>query len=227
LAFFADEGTQLAVRPPPPAETPTMRPALSQSARTLAWMLSLATACASGTGLYSDVGPIPGSTERLQPRIASASTANNNIVVSFAIPERSYVSVIKVRTQSSMSILGIAPVGAPTSLDQMDAGEHKVFLSAAPVRMAANVRRTARPLNTGDPRLEPEDTGRPAHDYTLLVATAKPLSLSDLQDSLADVDLVGPDDGVVLQRVAEAIGGHSLGAWAASAVRLAQQSTPF
>jgi hypothetical protein len=60
-----------------------------------------------------------------------------------------------------------------------------------------------------------------------VVVTARPLSLNDLQESLEHVDVAGPDDGVVLQRVAQAIGGHSLGAWAASAARVAQQSAPF
>jgi hypothetical protein len=204
-----------------------MRPVLPRPALVFAAVCSLIAACASGKGLYSDIGPIPGSTESLQPRIASASTTSDNVVLSFALPQRSYVSVIGVRTQSSLSILGTAPVGAPTALEPMDAGEHKVFLAASPVRVASNIRRTARPLNTGDPRLEPQDTGRPAHYYTLVVVTAKPLSLTDLQESVAYVDLVGPDDGAVLQRIAEAIGGHSLGAWAASAARLSQQTAPF
>jgi hypothetical protein len=190
-------------------------------------MALLLTACASANHRYGDVGPIAGSTESLQPRIASASTTSRDVVVSFSVPQRSYVSFVSVRTQSSLSILGAAPVGAPTALEPMDAGDHKVLLATSPVRVGSNVRRTARPLNAGDPRLEPGETAHPGHYYTLVVATAKPLSLTDLQESVADIDLVAPDDATVLQRVAEAIGGHSLGAWAASAARVAISSAPF
>lgn len=62
--------------------------------------------------------------------------------------------------------------------------------------------------------------------YALVVATAVPLTLTDLQPSLEQVDFTSPDDAV-LQRVAEAIGAHSLGVWAASAARVAQQSSVF
>jgi hypothetical protein len=192
----------------------------------LAAALSLAAACASASRSYDDLGPIAGSTGSLQPRIASASTTSRDIILSFTTPQRSYVSVLQVRTQSSVSILGTAPTGSPTALQALDPGTHKLALVRSPTFVGANVRRTARALNSEDPGLAPTETRYPIREYTLVVMTTTPLSLVDLQESLASVDLTGPED-VVLQRVAEAVGAHSLGAWGASAARLAQQSAPF
>ena len=70
------------------------------------------------------------------------------------------------------------------------------------------------------------DSPYPVHDYVLVIATAKPLEVNDIQSSLEHVDLRGPDNEV-LARIGQAIGAHSLGAWGASAARPATQSAPF
>jgi hypothetical protein len=193
----------------------------------LAGALTLVSACSRATH-YDDLGPISGSTGALQPRISSASTMTGpQVVVEFTIPERSYVSVVQVSTQASVSILGAPSAGAPTALERLDAGPHKILLSTTPVYVVSNRGRLVRAAsNRDDPRLAPTDTRYAVHQYTVVVATARPMSVADLRESLADVDLVGPDDAV-LQRVAEAVGAHSLGAWGASAARTALSSAPF
>jgi hypothetical protein len=192
----------------------------------LAGALLLAGGCARASHIGTDLGPIAGSAERLQPHIASASGMSGpRLVISFTIPQRSYVNVVRVRTQNAVSLLGASPAGAP-AVERLDAGDHKLVLTDLPVYVNADRNRMTRPDDGSDPRLRPTDTRYPIHGFVVLIATEKPMSLVDLRESLADVDLNGPDDAV-LARVAEAIGSHSLGAWAASAVRPDGSSAPF
>jgi hypothetical protein len=149
------------------------------------------------------------------------------LVLSFTVPQRSYVSVVQVFTQRSLSILGAPSAGSPTAIEPLGAGPHKLLLTTTPVSVNSDQRRLSRATsNRDDPRLVPTDTKYAMHQYTVVVATARPMALTDLRESLADVDLAGPDD-TVLQRVAEAIGVHSLGAWGASAARTAVSQAPF
>ena len=204
-----------------------MHPVIPRPRALLTVALILLDGCARASHIGTDLGPIAGSSVSLQPRIASASGMTGpRLVVSFSIPQRSYVNVVRVITQNGVSILGATPAGTPAAVEQLDAGDHKLVFVDAPVYVNADRHRIVRADAGTDPRLAATDTRYPSHDYAVVIATARPLSLADLRESLAEVDLRGPDEAV-LQRVAEAVGAHSLGAWAASAVRPDASSAPF
>lgn len=189
--------------------------------------LALFGACAPASHFGGDLGPIDGSTAALQPRIASATSGTGTrLQMSYAIPERSYVSFLRVHTQASVALLAAPGQGSATAMQPIDAGPHKVALEAMPVYLGANANRAGVVRNTADGALVVTDSPYPVHDYVLVIATAKPLEVNDIQSSLEHVDLRGPDNEV-LARLGQAIGAHSLGAWGASAARPATQSAPF
>ena len=182
--------------------------------------------CARATHIGTDLGPIDGSTPGLQPRINSASgMSGGRLLLSVRIPQPSYMNVVRVSTQVGVSLMG-GSAGNPVATEQVDAGEYRLILVDAPVYVNADPRRTARADDRLDPGLAPSGTSLPSHTYVLVIATVKPLSLNDFRESLGAVDLRGPDD-TVLQRVADAVGVHSLGPWAASAALPANSSAPF
>lgn len=189
--------------------------------------LGLLGACASASHFGTDIGPIEGSTAALQPRIASATSGSGTrLQMSYAIPERSYVSFLRVYTQASVAVLAAPGQGSATATQPIAAGSHKLALEAMPVYLGANTNRAGVVRNTADGALVATDSPYPVHDYVLVIATAAPLGLEDIQSSLEHVDLRGPDNEV-LARIGQAIGAHSLGAWGASAARPASQSAPF
>lgn len=189
--------------------------------------LGLLGACASATRYGADLGPIDGSTASMQPRIASATSGTGTrLQVTYAIPERSYVSFLRVHTQASVAVLAASGQGGTAAMQPIDAGSHKLALEALPVYLGANTNRMGVVRNTADGALVATDSPYPIHDYVLVIATAKPLALEDVQSSLEYVDLRGPDNEV-LSRIGQAVGAHSLGAWGASAARPAMQSAPF
>ena len=189
--------------------------------------LTLFGACAPASHFGADLGPIDGSTAALQPRIASATSGTGTrLQMSYAIPERSYVSFLRVYTQASVALLAASGQGSATAMQPIDAGPHKLALEALPVYIGANSNRMGVVRNTADGALVATDSPYPVHDYVLVIATAKPLEVNDIQSSLEHVDLRGPDNEV-LARIGQAIGAHSLGAWGASAARPATQSAPF
>ena len=183
--------------------------------------------CARATHIGTDLGPIDGSTASLQPKINSASGMSGpRLLLSVTIPQRCYVNVLMVSTQVAVGLMGRSQ-GDPVATEQLDAGRHRLLLSDAAVYLNADRHGSSRRADDpADPLLGPSGTGVPSHAYVLVIATAKPLSLSDFRESLALVDLHGPDDQV-LQRIADAVGMHSLGAWAASAARPDNSSAPF
>lgn len=189
--------------------------------------LGLLGACASAGHFGADLGPIEGSTAGLQPRIASATSVNGTrLQLTYAIPAQSYVSFLRVYTQASVAVLAAPGLGTATAMQPTDAGSHKLALESMPAFLGANASRAGVVRNRTDGALVATDSPYPVHDYVVVVATASPLGLADIQSSLEHVDLRGPDSEV-LARIAQAIGAHSLGAWGASAARPASQSAPF
>lgn len=189
--------------------------------------LALFGACAPASHFGADLGPIDGATTALQPRIASATSGiGTRLQISYVIPERSYVSFLRVHTQASIALLAASGQGTATAMQPIDAGAHKLALEAIPVYLGANANRAGVVRNAADGALVVTDSPYPVHDYVLVIATATPLEVDDIQSSLEHVDLRGPDNEV-LARIGQAIGAHSLGAWGASAARPARQSAPF
>ena len=189
--------------------------------------LALLGGCARASHFGADLGPIDGSTAALQPRIASATSGTGTrLQMSYAIPERSYVSFLRVHTQASVALLAAPGQGSATAMQPTDAGPHKLALEAMPVHLGANANRAGVVRNREDGALVATDSPYPVHDYVLVIATATPLEVTDIQSSLEHVDLRGPDNEV-LARIGQAVGAHSLGAWGASAARPATQSAPF
>jgi hypothetical protein len=189
--------------------------------------LTLLGACASANRYHSDLGAIPGSEPGLQPRIASATSGSSTrLDLSFVVPQRSYVSVLRVHTQADVTVLAAPNAGSATALQAFDPGSHRLVLANAPIYLSANGLRAGRVVNRADATIAATDSPYPIHDYALVIATARPLAFDDIQAGLDGIDLRGPDDAV-LARLAQAIGTQSGGAWSASAIRPSVQMAPF
>lgn len=188
--------------------------------------LALSAACAPASRYGTDLGPVAGSTPALQPRIDAATSAQGALQLTFSVPARSYVSFLRVYTQASVAVLAPGGVGTETAMEPTDPGSYKLILQEKPTYIGANARRSGAVVNRADGALAATDSRYPIHDYLVVIATAKPLALEDVQSSLEYVDLRGPDDDV-LARIAQAVGSHMLGPWAASVTRPWTGGAPF
>ncbi len=188
--------------------------------------LALLAACALNGHPSTGIERLPGALDSLQPRIFSATdVGSGGLTLRLTVPQRSYVTVIRLFTQANISIMAPSP-GTSTALAALDSGPHTLALVPATAYLQANGKRVGRVQNARDGALVATDSRYPIHEYTVVVATTRPLTLADQQESLGDLDLVGPDE-VVVRHVAEAIGTHSPGAWAASVTRPTAALSPF
>lgn len=203
-----------------------MRPALLRVGLPFVLVAMLAV-CSRNSQLDSEFARFPGATESMQPRISSAADVRaGGLMLGLTLPQRSYVTVVRLFTQASAGLMASSSPGTSTAMNALEPGAHKLSLVSATTYARASALRAGQVFNAADGAMVAADSRYPIHEYVVVVTTARPLTLADQQESLADIDLRGPDD-VVIQRVVAAIGTLSPGAWAASVTRPSGAMAPY
>jgi hypothetical protein len=163
----------------------------------------------------------PGADPVLTPSIVSAtSQTRGGILISLNVPERSYVTVLRVSTQLSVAVLAVAGLSSSDASLLELRGSHRRSLAEVTMYLNTNWRRARLVRNPSEGSLIATDSPYPVNHYALAIVTTQPITFEDVQDALDDIDLRG-EDRAVLARVAQAVGSGSDGAWSASALRSA------
>jgi hypothetical protein len=191
-------------------------------ARTV-WLVMISTLGACALKQHDSVVRVtaPGADPALTPSIVSAtSEAHGGVLISLNVPERSYVTVLRVSTQLSVAVLAVPGLSSSNASLLAPRGSHRLSLAEVPMYLNTNWRRARLVRNPSEGSLIATESPYPVNHYALAIVTAQPITFEDVQDALDDIDLRG-DDRAVLARVAQAVGVCSGGAWSAGALRSA------